>query len=403
MAKTRRLIQIWLPGMTATGGIQAFSRDLLAALGHGVDDVRKVVMVKSDPPAASDSDGITRHCFGRWPGALQTAAFTLGLIVSAVFYRPSLIVVGHANFARVAAWIKRLLGIPYWVIVYGIEAWDENGKRVAAGLSSADRILAISNFTRDKVVEQLGLDPSRFMLLPTTFDDARFSPEPKSAALLGRLGLRPNQPIILTVCRLAAQERYKGYDQVISALPKVLRAFPAAHYVIVGRGPDEARIREMVARLGLERHVTLAGFVGEEELAGYYNLCEVFAMPSKKEGFGIVFLEALACGKPVIAGNKDGSVDAVCRGELGALVDPDDVDEIAESLVGILQGSYPAPALYRPDELRRRVIDAYGFERFTGTLAGYLKEFFHTPEAQRPDGFRDSRGLRPAESRPDNR
>jgi glycosyltransferase involved in cell wall biosynthesis len=361
-------------------------------------------MIKSDRAATTPvSKSVTRYCFGRWPRLLQSAAFTVGLILSAVVYRPSLIVVGHANFAKVARWIKSLLGIPYWVIVYGIDVWDENGRRVAAGLRAADRILAISNFTRDKVIEQLGIEAARFALLPTTFDEARFCPKPTRAALLSKLALRPGQPVILTVCRLSEEERYKGYDQIIRALPKVLRAVPDAHYVIVGRGRDEARIREVVRSLGLGPHVTLAGFVSEQELADYYNLCEVFAMPSKKEGFGIVFLEALACGKAVLAGNRDGSVDAVCGGELGVLIDPDDIDEIARSLIAMLRGSHTLAVLYQPDELRRRVIEAYGSKRFAATIAGYLKEFFETTEARRPNSFRESQSLRAAESQPDNR
>ena len=89
----------------------------------------------------------------------------------------------------------------------------------------------------------------------------------------------------------------------------------------------------MIRELGIESNVTLAGFVPDYELCSHYNLCDLFAMPSKGEGFGIVFLEALACGKPMIAGNKDGSVEAVLNGELGALVDPDNVAEIANAII----------------------------------------------------------------------
>jgi glycosyltransferase involved in cell wall biosynthesis len=101
-------------------------------------------------------------------------------------------------------------------------------------------------------------------------------------------------------------------------------------------------------------------------------------MPSKGEGFGIVYLEALACGKPTLGGNQDGALDALCRGELGALVDPDDVQAIAHTLVEILQGTYPNPLIYQPEQLRQRVIDIYGFERFKRTLKGYLDDFMET-------------------------
>ena len=97
-------------------------------------------------------------------------------------------------------------------------------------------------------------------------------------------------------------------------------------------------------------------------------------MPSKGEGFGIVYLEALACGKPTLGGNQDGAIDALCHGRLGALVDPDNIEEIAQTLIQILQGTYPNSLIYQPEQLRQKVIETYGFEKFKQTLAGYLTE-----------------------------
>ncbi len=117
----------------------------------------------------------------------------------------------------------------------------------------------------------------------------------------------------------------------------------------------------------------MTGFVPDEELCAHYNLCDVFAMPSKGEGFGIVYLEALACGKPTLGGNQDGAIDALCHGELGVLVDPDDVGAIAQTLIQILQGTYPHPIMYQPEILRQKVIDVFGFERFKQTLADLIQ------------------------------
>ena len=126
---------------------------------------------------------------------------------------------------------------------------------------------------------------------------------------------------------------------------------------------------------GLTDSVILAGYIPEHELCAFYNLCDVFAMPSKGEGFGIVFLEALACGKPVIAGNKDGSVDAVLNGELGVLVDPESVDEIAKALAGVISKTHPLQILQRPQDLRRGVIDAYGYARFVERVKEIIQPF----------------------------
>jgi glycosyltransferase involved in cell wall biosynthesis len=119
--------------------------------------------------------------------------------------------------------------------------------------------------------------------------------------------------------------------------------------------------------------VTLAGFVSDSELADHYNLCDVFAMPSKGEGFGIVYLEALASGKPTIGGNQDGAIDPLCHGELGALVNPDDIEEITQTIIQILQGTYPNSLMYEPQNLRQKVISTFGLEQFQTTLAKHLE------------------------------
>lgn len=176
------------------------------------------------------------------------------------------------------------------------------------------------------------------------------------------------------MARLAEAERYKGYDQILQALPTIRQSIPNIHYILVGKGSDRPRIENLITQLQLQDCVTLAGFVPDDELCDHYNLCDVFAMPSKREGFGIVYLEALACGKPTLGGNQDGAVDALCHGTLGALVDPDDIDAIAQTLIQILQGNYPNPVMYQPELLRQKVIETYGFEKFKQTLAGHLAD-----------------------------
>ena len=217
-----------------------------------------------------------------------------------------------------------------------------------------------------------GLPPTTIELLPNTFDSDRFQIGYKPEYLLERYGLNSHQPVILTVARLAEHEQYKGYDSILRALPQISQRFPSVRYIIAGKGKDRARIERMIRDLGLQDSVTLAGFIPDYELCDHYNLCDLFAMPSKGEGFGMVYLEALACGKPTIGGNTDGAVDALCDGELGVLVDPDDVDEIAQTIIEILGGSHPHPLLYRPEALRANVIDAFAFRRFRRTLAEHL-------------------------------
>ena len=216
-----------------------------------------------------------------------------------------------------------------------------------------------------------------------TFAPEKFEPALKPHFLLKRYQLRSDQPVILTVARLASVEQYKGYDQVLRALPAVKHAFPDVRYILGGRGSDRGRVIRLIRELGLTDAVILAGYIPDHELCAFYNLCDVFAMPSKAQGFDTVFLEALACGKPVIAGNKDGSVDAVVNGKLGVLVDPDNVAEIAEALVLILTKRHPLGILQDPQRLRAEVIAAYGYARFVEVLATHLAYCGFSPKGSR--------------------
>ena len=156
-------------------------------------------------------------------------------------------------------------------------------------------------------------------------------------------------------------------------MPEIRRQIPTVRYLIAGKGSDRPRIEQLIAKLDLKDCVTLTGFIADAELGDHYNLCDVFAMPSKGEGFGIVYLEALACGKPTLGGDRDGAIDALCHGELGALVDPDDTNAIARTLIQILQGTYSHPIIYQPEVLRQKVIDTFGFEQFKQTMNNLIK------------------------------
>lgn len=373
-ARVSKGVHLWVPDLSASrGGIQAFSGFLLRALEKSLaGNIR--VLSKHDVPLTADgsASGVSLSGTGRWPVRSRTAAFAALLLHKAFRERPSLVITTHVNFAVVARFLKRYSGIPYAVVAHGIEVWGLARRDRIAALHDADQVWAVSRCTRNRLLDELRLKPEKVKLLPNTFDSDRFAPGSKPGHLLERHALAPGARIILTVTRLPGAERNKGYDQILKALPQVRASLPDAHYILAGSGPDRPRIERLVGTLNLKECVTLAGFVADQELCDYYNLCDVFAMPSKGEGFGIVFLEALASGRPVLAGCRDGSVDAVLDGELGVLVDPDNVPEIAGALIRILKKQHPLSILYQPERLRTRVIEEYGFERFKQRLAGLL-------------------------------
>jgi glycosyltransferase involved in cell wall biosynthesis len=136
--------------------------------------------------------------------------------------------------------------------------------------------------------------------------------------------------------RLSPAERYKGHDRIIRVLPELISRHPDLAYVIVGDGLDRGRLEALAAEVGVQAAVVFTGRIPEGEKTDHYRLADAFAMPSTGEGFGFTFLEAAACGIPVLGGNRDGSRDALRDGELGCVVDPDDPQELVDGLAEIL-------------------------------------------------------------------
>ncbi len=374
----RSTIHVWFPDLYAKGGIQVYSTFFLRALVESFPQHHYTVIVKNDPPNTLDGmwpANVTIRQLGAWHQFTRTPPFATRLAFEALKDRPSLIICGHLNFTVAAHWLKRTLGTAYWAIAHGVEAWGVTNRGVQDGIRAANRILSVSHFTADRLLREQGLSAEKMSILPNTFNPDDFAIRPKPPHLLERYGLTPDSRVLLTVARLDYSERYKGYDRIIQAIPAIRHHVPNVHYLLVGKGTDRPRIERLVRQHRVDEHVTLAGFIPDAELPSYYNLCDVFAMPSKKEGFGIVYLEALASGKPVLAGNRDGATDALCGGELGVLVDPDDTAAITRALIEMLRGTHPLAILRDPELLRQRVIDQFSVLRFEQRLRALWEEY----------------------------
>lgn len=366
-------IHIWVPGIReGSGGIQAFSRVYVQSVCEAYPWARVRVFVKNDAPEVNDPLarlGVQFHSVEQYAPWLRTMMLVFIGLTHGLWEKPVCAVTTHLHFLPALRWLKCLRCIQVMSVLHGIEAWNiPPGPRVRA-LRSADHLMAVSRHTRKVVIDSYGIQPGRISVVPNTFETERFTLGSKPEHLLRRYGLEPDQPVILTVSRLALSERYKGHRQVLVALEAVRKQFPQVRYLVVGTGDDLPGIRSAVSARGLQENVILAGHVPGDELADHYRLCDVFVMPSSKEGFGIVYLEAMASGKPVIAGNQDGSVDALGEGKLGVLVDPNDTTEIADAICQVLNGE-PAGSLWHdPVALRKAVVARFGFNRVSRLLA----------------------------------
>ena len=252
--------------------------------------------------------------------------------------------VAHLYLGPVALVLRRALGVPYVVYLHGGEMapymrWRAIRRIAGNVIRGADRVVVNSDFTR-RHYAALGVSHPRIEVLMPGVDTDRFQPDLDVRAVRARYGLNGAR-LILTVGRLVER---KGHDVVIRALPGIRRAVGPVRYLIAGAGPEEARLRTLAREVGCADDVVFAGHVDDRDLPLFYAACDVFVMPSRAleqrdgiEGFGIVFLEAGACGKPVVGGRSGGIADAVLDGITGVLVDPRSVDEVTGALTRLLQ------------------------------------------------------------------
>ncbi len=208
------------------------------------------------------------------------------------------------------------------------------GRKKRRYLGRADAIVAVSNFTKAYLMDQMGVAGGKIELIYNGVELGRFKEQKKSKYLVDRYGLE-GKKVILTVGRLIER---KGIDTVIRSIPKLIPKIPDIYYLIIGDGPYRRVLEQLVQETGMTDRVTFAGLVDGDDLVRHYALCDVFVMPNRElpdgdtEGFGLVFLEANACGKPVVAGKAGGTSDAVQDGYNGLLVVGTDVGEIANAI-----------------------------------------------------------------------
>jgi len=351
------------------GGLQDFNRNLLLALSHL--DFRCVALLLNDDNVPSGFTPNLRLVPCGAPGGRKMSKLRLILIALFICFRqrPGCIICGHVNLLPVCEFLHSVAGVDYIVVTHGFEIWGPHAKLPARALANARLVLAVSRCTRQYITDRV--PRAKVELIFNTVDPERFTPGPKSERLLAKHGLR-GRHVLLTVGRLSSQEQYKGHEIVFQALPTVLQEFPNTVYVILGSGDDQKRLRAKASELGIEQNVVFTGFVPDSELVEYYNLCDIFVMPSKGEGFGIVYLEALACGKPVIAADQGGSLDALLDGRLGLLVKPDSATDVAAALTHLLSAKADAKLL-DPEYLRGEVLRHFGPQSFQDRIAQVLR------------------------------
>jgi phosphatidylinositol alpha-1,6-mannosyltransferase len=335
------------------GGIAQYNRDLLSALAPSM---RIAVLPRLAPDPAQNLPN------GLWQGPALLSKFHYAVVSvwSALKSRPQVIFCGHLYMAPLAALAARITGAKLVIQLHGIEGWDAPSASRRKAVEGADLVLCVSRYSRAKLLSWAAIAPERVVVLPNTVGE-QFHPGDRAAAR-ARFGFGPEK-VILSVGRLDPRERYKGQDRVIAALPELVAQGLDVRYVVAGAGDDRARLEELAAEMRVYNRVVFRGAVPSAELPDLYRAADLFALPSTGEGFGIVFLEAMACGTPALGLARAGALDALTD---GIALDRDGPTDMAQGLKQAL--STPASASSALSHAARARFGRAGFQQRTRAL-----------------------------------
>ncbi len=354
------------PEFSSVGGIQQVSRHsgaVLAEFARAHSEPCRLLGLNDPVGAQSFQIGERRYEF---QGFARGKTHLTGAVL-ALASRVRFAWIGHANLASLGLALRLLHPrIQYWVAAHGIEVWERLPALRRLALRRASRIAAVSAFTARAASDAQGLDLNKCFVLPPALDPIFAGPQGNASPL----GLPEQARALLAVGRLLSAEPGKGVDTAIEALPEVLRAFPDACLLIVGDGDARPSLEKLARDAGVADRVVFAGEQPLEALRGFYERCEVFVLPSRQEGFGVVFLEAMAHAKPVIAGAHGGTPELVEDGVSGYLVPYGDAETIGNRLIALLGDSALAARMGAAG--RTRFEREYTFEQFRERLTEAL-------------------------------
>lgn len=347
-----RVLALVTDAYGGTGGIAQYNRDFIESLAAH-QSVREVVVVPRIIARDLQPLPLSVTHIRSAAGSKIRFLWKVGRLAGSSD-RFDLVVCAHVNLLP-AAWLAaRRSGARLMVMVYGLEVWTPGKWPARYMLHRTDAVVAISTFTLERLREWAVIADDRTFLVPNAIDLAAYTPGPPNEQLRARLGLGDG-PVIMTLGRMDAAERAKGFDEVLEVLPSLLEDFPTLTYILAGDGTDRSRLEKKAESLGVKSRTVFSGYVPEQEKLDFYRLTDLFVMPSRLEGFGYVFLEALAAGVPVVASSVDGSREAVRGGAWGLLANPHNADEI---LMAIRNG------LTSPKVPERKELEYFSKTRF---------------------------------------
>ena len=332
------------------GGIEKYNHDLKESISLCDADIRLVQRKQG--------------------GLAQKILFLLKIAGKLLSNKFDYVVCGHLYFSSVPLLINLLFGTKYSISIYGIEAIRITNFLHRLALNKADKVIVISEYTKSLISNQFTLPDHAYVYLPSSIDENIFNIQEDKALLKKKYGLE-GRLVILTLSRLSSDEE-KGQDRVLKAFDKIANKDGKIKYVMAGPGEDKRVDKVLHENVNLKGNVIQMGSVTPHQQVELYNLCDLFILPSKNEGFGIVFIEALSCGVPIIASDGFGCREALLGGKLGHLVDPDDIDAIASKITSVLQ-SVKGITIDARVNIRNQSIEMYGRNKWNERVGFFVQ------------------------------
>lgn len=326
-----RILLLTTDAFGGHGGIALYNRDIAEALAQ-MPEVTEVVLITRNMPLAPERIPDKVRFLAQATGGKAHYILTALPLVSEHF---DLVICGHINLLPFAAMLNLFIRAPLALMVYGIDVWQQPSASARHWLKKVDAVWTISAITRDRMNTWACLPLERYVMLPNAIHLERYGIAEKRPDFVERYQLSGSK-VIMTLARLLGAERYKGVDEVLENMLALLEQEPTLKYLVAGDGDDRPRLQAKAESLGLQGRVIFTGMVQEADKADLFRLADAFVMPGRGEGFGFVFLEALACGVPVVGSKIDGSREALRDGLLGELADPTNPASIKQSILAAL-------------------------------------------------------------------
>lgn len=356
--------------LLTAGGVQTAGRHTAAVLSDlaGERGIPYRFLSLNDP--VGEHEGRLSDSSFNFRGFARRKSHFLFAAIRAAIEQPRITLAAHPNLVSIAFVMKVLApAMQVLVMSHGIEVWKPLSTFRRWALRRVDRVSAPSTDTAKRLALVQGVGANKICQLPWGLDPDFWTLAENPQDLPRPSGF-PDGRILLTVGRWMANERYKGADNLIRALPGLLDVAPDFHVVALGEGDDRRRLEGIAQELEVAQHVHFLNWVSKDKLVACYAYCDVFALPSGGEGFGLVFLEAMALGKPVVGGAHGGTPDVIQDGVTGFLVSHGDVQGLAGALRTLLTNEHLRCEMGRRG--RAHVLSSFCFESFRKGLKAII-------------------------------